>query len=179
MTNLAYKLNTRTTQENINYIRRNGQVPGIIYGEFLKESLPIKINKTNLITLLKNNSKGSIIPVEINNEVMNCVVKTVQKNIKGELIHVDFQYVQNNETIKMSIPIRFTGQENLEAKRLVLEIHTPSLEFQGPVEAIPESIQVDVSQMNFEEQVLAKDIEIPDSIKLINEPDTILAIINS
>ena len=39
-----------------------------------------------------------------------------------------------NERIKMKIPIKFSGQENLESKRLVLETHITSIELQGDVE---------------------------------------------
>ena len=178
MTKLAYKVSNRTKEEKITQLRKDGQLPGIIYGEFLKEAIPMKISKIDLIQLLKNNSTGSIIPLNIDDEIRNCVVKEVQRNYEGELIHIDFQYVKDNEIIKMNIPVRYIGQENLEFKRLILETHVPTLEFQGPVEKIPEFIQVDVSDMIFDDKVLAKDIKVSDDITLITDGNAILAVVN-
>ncbi|MGG7179108.1 50S ribosomal protein L25 [Clostridium paraputrificum] len=179
MTNLAYKVSNRTMTENIKQLRRDGQLPGIIYGEFLQESIPVKMPRLSLVNLLKNNSKGSIIPIDVDNKIKNCVVKEVQKNNIGEIIHIDFQYVKDNEIIKMNIPVKFIGQENLESRRLVLQTQIPTLEFQGPVEKIPEYIQIDVSTLNFEDKVLAKDIKISDEIVLITDENALLAVVNA
>lgn len=180
MNKLAFTISERILiKNNINSLRKEGQVPGIIYGEFLKDSIPVQILSSDLKKLLKTNSSGSIIPLNLNGNIKNCVVKDVQKDIIGNVIHIDFQYVIDNEVIKMNIPLNYTGQELLQVKRLVLETHVPSLEFQGPVELIPEYIQVDVSHMNFNDQLLAKDITIPNGINLLTDPSSILAMVNA
>lgn len=179
MTQLAFKINKRSLNNKARSLRKTGQVPGIIYGEFLDKSIPVQIDNGKLTKLLTSNSKGSIIPLNVDDELRNCVVKDIQQNHCGEIIHIDFQYVKDNEVIKMKIPVKYLGQENLELKRLVLENYTPSLEFQGEVEKIPEYIEINVSQMNFEDKILAKDISIPDGITLITEPETLLAIVNA
>lgn len=180
MNKLAFTVSKRIlSKSNINSLRKEGQVAGIIYGEFLKDSIPVQILSSDLKKLLKTNSSGSIIPLNLNGNIKNCVVKDVQKDISGNIIHIDFQYVIDNEVIKMNIPLNYTGQELLHVKRLVLETHLPSLELQGPVELIPEYIKVDVSHMNFNDQLLAKDINIPTGISLLTDPSSILAIINT
>ncbi|WMJ79892.1 50S ribosomal protein L25 [Clostridium sp. MB40-C1] len=169
----------RTVSENNKRLRKSGQVPCIMYGEFLENSIPVKIQSSALIKLLRDNSKGSIIKLNVNNTIRNCVVKSVQKDtITGELLHVDFQCVNENEVIKMKIPVSFVGLNALQLKRLVLDTFLPEIEMQGNVEKIPEYIKIDVSQMNFEDKIFAKDIELPEEIKLITEPDELLAVVN-
>lgn len=179
MTELAFKISKRDTKIKSKKLRRLGAVPGIIYGEFLENSIPVQMTSRDLSKVLRDNSKGSIIPLTIDNETKNCVVKDVQKNVLGEIIHVDFQYVKNNEIIKMKIPVNYLGQENLELKKLVIETHTPSIELQGQVEKIPEYIDMDVSQKNFQDKIFAKDIILPEGVSLLTDSETLLAIVNA
>ncbi|MEA4826879.1 50S ribosomal protein L25 [Clostridium sp. JNZ J1-5] len=179
MSQVAIEVKEREAKENGRKLRRNGQVPGIIYGEFLDNPIPIKVENLTLSKLLKYNSKGSILKLKLNDDTRHCVVKDVQKNtIAGEIIHVDFQYVKESEVIKMNIPINYVGRENLELKKLVLETFLPELELQGAVEKIPEYIELNISQMNYEDKIFAKDVQLPEEVKLITDPDALLAVVN-
>lgn len=179
MSNVAFKVYQRDTKENLKNMRKSGQVPCIIYGEFLEESIPVKMNKPELINMLKANYSGSIIPFDLDGKPFNCVVKEVQRSNINEILHMDLQYVKPNEVIKMSIPVKYFGQENLELKRLVLETFNQSIELQGNVEEIPEFIEINVADMNFNDKLLVKDIAIPESVTVLSNPDTILAIVHS
>lgn len=79
----------------------------------------------------------------------------------------------------MKILIKFSGQENLESKRLVLETHITSIELQGDVKKISESIDIDVSNMNFDNRILLKDISIPKDISVLSDPKALVAIITN
>lgn len=180
MSQLAVNIMERQATENPKALRREGMVPGIIYGDSLENAVPIKMEKTNLLRLLKNNSKGSILKLHLNDKAWSCVVKEVQKDTTAdEILHVDFQYVNSDEIIKMNIPITYTGRENLELNRLVLGTFQPELELQGPAAKIPEHFDVDVSKMQFEDKLYAKDIELPEDIKLLTDSETLLAVVNA
>ena len=79
----------------------------------------------------------------------------------------------------MRIPVKAIGQEALEAKRLVLETHNFFIDLQGSVEKIPEYIEIDVTDMKFEDKVLVEDVAIPKDITVLTNPKTLLAIVNS
>lgn len=179
MSNLAFKVNERTVKENQNRLRKTGQIPGIIYGEFLEENIPVKMCNDELIKMLKKNNSGSIIEISLNERTINCVVKEVQKNERHEIIHVDFQYIKPNEVIKMRIPVKIIGQDLLESKRLTLETHSLYVDLQGDVEKIPESIELDVSNMKIEDKVFIEDIVIPKEITILSDPKTLLAVVSS
>jgi large subunit ribosomal protein L25 len=179
MSNLAFKVNERTVKENQNRLRKTGQIPGIIYGEFLEKTIPVKMCNDELIRMLKKNNSGSIIEISLNERTINCVVKEVQKNERHEIIHVDFQYIKPNEVIKMRIPVKIIGQDLLESKRLTLETHNLYVDLQGDVEKIPESIEFDVSNMKIEDKVFIEDIVIPKEITILSDPKTLLAVVSS
>lgn len=179
MSQLAFEIKERKLSEKNKNLRRNGEIPGIIYGEFLKKAIPVKIEKSSLLQLLKSNSKGSILKLNLKDKTRNCVVKQIQKdNLTGEILHVDFQYVKENEVIKMKIPVSYEGMDKLLSRKLVLETYLSELEMQGNVEKIPEFIKIDVSNMDFDDKLSAGDIKLPEEIRLITEPDTLLAVVN-
>ncbi|NLK95982.1 MAG: 50S ribosomal protein L25 [Clostridiales bacterium] len=179
MTNLAFKMEERTKNEKAKVIRKKGEIPGIIYGGSLSNPISIKMKKTQLPKIFASHLKSSIIPLSVNDSVKNCVIKDVQKDNFGKVIHVDFQCVKANEKIKLKVPVSFEGQGALTSKGLLLEIMATEIEVQGSVEKIPETILIDVSKMNYEDKVLAENINLPEDVHLVTHKDLLLAVIAS
>lgn len=177
MSELAFKVEEKLANEKAKAIRRNGQTPGVIYGEFLDNPISIKIANTQLPKILKTHLTSSVVPLEVNNDVKNCVIKDIQKDMYGKIIHVDFQYVKANEVIKLKVPVTFEGQGALETNRLVLETFASEIEVQGVVEKLPEKIDIDVSDKKFEDKILAKDVTLPEGVHLVTAEDTLLAVV--
>ena len=177
MSELAFKVEEKLANEKAKAIRRNGQTPGVIYGEFLDNPISIKIANTQLPKILKTHLTSSVVPLEVNNDVKNCVIKDIQKDMYGKIIHVDFQYVKANEVIKLKVQVTFEGQGALETNRLVLETFASEIEVQGVVEKLPEKIDIDVSDKKFEDKILAKDVTLPEGVHLVTAEDTLLAVV--
>ena len=78
----------------------------------------------------------------------------------------------------MKIPVKYIGQENLMSKRLLLDANTSFIEFQGPVEKIPEFVEVNVSSMNINDKIFIKDISIPNDVTVLDDPELLLGVIN-
>lgn len=176
---MAYSVCKKESNEKAKQLLRVGQVPCIIYGDSLDDNIPVKIAKTSLLKLMSDNTKGSMISLDLNGKNINCVVKDLQKNYEGKVIHVDFQAISKNEVLRLEIPVNYIGEEALEAKRLVLETFASEIELQGTIENIPGAIELDVSKLNFEDKILAKDVELPKDVKLVTDADTILAVANA
>lgn len=178
MSNVVFKVYKRNEKTNQKQLRKNGQVPGVIYGEFLDNTIKVQMSTLELKSMLKKNNSGSIIEVDLDGEKLNCVVKEVQKNNLMEILHVDLQYTKPNEVIKMRIPVRSVGQESLESKRLILETYNSFIDLQGSVEKIPEFIEINVSNMKFEDKIFVEDIAIPEDVIVLTDPKTLLAVVN-
>ncbi|AEB74775.1 50S ribosomal protein L25 [Clostridium botulinum] len=180
MSQVAIAINEREKTDTNGRLRRNGQVPCIMYGEHLEKAIPIKVNYNQLIRILKTNSKGSILKLQLNNQTKNCVIKEIQKDtVTGKIIHIDFQNVSKDEIIKMTIPIEFTGIDKLQSKRLILETFITEIDMQGKVQEIPETIKIDASKMNFNNKLFIHDIKLPEGIRLLSDPNALVAVINS
>ena len=160
MSNLTFNVSERLSNEKAKVIREVGQVPCVIYGTSLEEAISVKITKKELLKLISSNTSSSLIPLSLNGKTKTCVVKELQKDPYGKVIHVDFQSVNKNEVLKLKIPVTFLGEETLDIKKLILETFSPELEVQGVASHMPETLEFNVETMNFEDKVLAKDIKI-------------------
>lgn len=180
MSQVAIAINEREKTDTNGRLRRNGQVPCIMYGEHLEKAVPIKVNYNELMKILKNNSKGSILKLQLNNEIKDCVIKEIQQDIvTGKVIHVDFQNVSKDEIIKMTIPIEFTSINKLQSKRLILETFITEIDMQGKVQEIPEAIKIDASKLDFGNKLFVHDIKLPEGIRLLSDPNALVAVVNS
>ena len=102
MSELAFKVEEKLVNEKAKAIRKKGQTPGVIYGEALENPISIKIANTQLPKIFKTHLTSSVVPLEVNNDVKNCVIKDIQKDMYGKVIHVDFQYVKANDMEQIS-----------------------------------------------------------------------------
>lgn len=177
MSNLTFNVSERLSNEKAKVIRGFGQVPCVIYGTSLEEAISVKITKKELLNLISSNTSSSLIPLKLNGKTKTCVVKELQKDPYGKVIHVDFQAVNKNDVLNLKIPVSFFGEGNLGIKKLILEIFSPELEVQGVASKMPETLDFNVEAMNCEDKVLAKDIKLPKGISLMSDPEILLAIV--
>lgn len=172
MQNLVFDISERT--EKGKKVRTKGEVPCVIYGESLDKSINCKIPRKEMLKLLSS-PKNSVLSLNLDGTIEKCVLKEVQRDTFGEIIHLDFQYVRKGDTIKLKVPVSYTGQGFLESKGLLLESIVSEVQLQGHPEEIPENIKVDVSRLNYGDEIFAKDFSIPAVLKSDVSDDTLVA----
>ena len=172
MDNLVFNISERC--ENGKRVRMNGQIPCIIYGRDLNKALSAKITKRELIRLL-GYPKSSVVSLNLNGDYKKCIVKEMQKDPFGKIIHIDFQSISKGELVKLKIPVIFYGQEALEAKGLLLESFVNEVELQGVVGKFPDNISIDVSKLEEGNQILVRDLPISKDMVIEGNVDLAVA----
>ena len=155
MQNLVFNVAQRS--EKGKKVRMNGQIPGIIYGESLEKSIPCKMDRKEMLKLLSS-SRNSVLALNLDGTMEHCVLKEVQRNIFGEIIHLNF-----------------VGQGYLESKRLLSEVFASEVQVQGHPEDIPENLTIDVSKLEHGDSILLKDLHISDKLKADIDEDKVIA----
>ncbi len=167
MKNLEFNITKR--DEKVNKVRHDGEIPCILYGQNLDKSISAKITKREMINIL-NYTDSSILNLNLNGDIKKCVIKELQRDPFGNIIHIDFQCIKKGETIKLKVPVNFIGQGGLESRRLLIEDFISEIPLQGEASEIPQNIEINVSELEYGDQILVKDINIPKSVKAdINE----------
>ena len=157
-------------------VRMHGEVPAVLYGSHLDNTVSIKITRKDMYKLLTL-AKSSILSLKLNGHIENCVVKELQKDSFGKVIHTDFQDIKKDEKIKMKIPVVFDGQSTLEGRQLLLEVLISEVELYGEADKLPENIKCNVGELNIGDKIFIKDLVIPEGMRLDVDENAIVATI--
>lgn len=155
MESVAFDISERN--EKGKKVRSKGDIPCVLYGEALEKSIPVKMLRRDVDKLLSY-PKSSVFSLKLNGKTENCVVKELQKNSFGKVIHIDFQYVENNEVIKLKIPVIYEGQEMLKCKRLLVETFLSEVELHGEVNKFPKNIELNLENLSYGDKVDRKSV---------------------
>ena len=169
-------LNVSERNEKGKKVRMHGEVPAVLYGSHLDNTVSIKITRKDMYKLLTL-AKSSILSLKLNGHIENCVVKELQKDSFGKVIHIDFQDIKKDEKIKMKIPVVFDGQSTLEGRHLLLEVLISEVELYGEADKLPENIKCNVGELNIGDKIFIKDLVIPEGMRLDVDENAIVATI--
>ncbi len=179
MSNTVYQVEKRSDLK-AKKLRREGYVPGVVYGKEYKDSLPLQISLQEANKLLKGNTKTSIIKLEGLEKPINAIVKEVQRNGATYLPeHIDFQAISLREIITVTVPLHILGEENLQHRRLLFQPNLQELILTGPAEDLPERLEFDVTGLEYEEKVFLSAIPMPEGITVDAEEDALIGIVLS
>ena len=91
-------------------LRRNGQVPAVIYGHG-REPQPLSLNARDLDKMLGHiQAESTVIEVSFGGTTSKTLIREIQRHpIKRQILHVDFQALVAGEKVTVSIPIVLTG----------------------------------------------------------------------
>ena len=92
-------------------LRHDGKVPAILYGGHLA-ARTLTLNHQKLLIMLENERfYSTILNLKVGDETQAAILKDVQRHpFKNAIVHVDFQRVEENEKIRISIPLHFSGR---------------------------------------------------------------------
>lgn len=145
-------------------LRREGKVPGIIYG---KGQAPMSVAlsmKEVVQEYQKGRFRSRLIDISLDGKTLQALPKDVQFHPVTDFIeHVDFIKVEKGVPLRVQVPVKFSGQEkSVGLKRGgVLNIVRHEIDFMSAPESIPTHIEVNVQEMDIGDSVHINDIKLP------------------
>ncbi len=180
MSNTVYQIEKRREGIKAKQLRREGFVPGVVYGGEYLDSLPVEMTFQEVNKLLKENTQSSIIKLDGAGKPINVIVKEVQlDNLTHFPIHIDFQSISLRQIITVTMPIHVIDEEKLHYKDLMYQPNLTQINLTGPAEDIPDSLEINVGELDFEDKVLLSDISVPEGIELEEFADDLVGIVIS
>jgi large subunit ribosomal protein L25 len=157
---------TRATKR----LRREGLVPGIVYGQG-GEARPFQISARELRIVLAEGQNLYDLELE-GSATVPVVIKEQQHHpVRGEITHFDCLEVRLDEEIQSEVPIELEGTDNAPGVREggVLEHVTREVTVEALPTEIPERITVDVSEMEINDTINLASVSVPSGVKLMAE----------
>ena len=141
--------------------RRDGLVPGVIYGAKQEASLIALDPRVVLRELVKTGWRSRLYEISAGGSPIRALMREVQLHpVSDRPIHVDFQRLAPGERIRVAVQVVFTGEESsVGIKRGgVLNIVRHSIEVAVDPDHIPASFMVDLSALDINDNVRWSDL---------------------
>lgn len=169
---LKAEVREHTGSKDAARVRKSGRIPAVVYGH-KKEPVAISLDAHGLVEGLHHGHR--LMDVQIGRKREKVLVKDLQYDHLGrDVIHVDLMRVDVEEMVKVNVPIELKGTAKGTHSGGIIEEHAGHLEVECKVTDIPESIVVLVKEIDVGDSLHASEIEIPDGVKLISDPTTVL-----
>lgn len=154
-------------------LRREGKVPGVIYGHN-REPEAVVVDAIALLKTLQGATSSSVLDVVVDGgNPVKALVREIQRDPvrPTSIIHVDLYEVQADETVIVDIPVHLTGiPDGVRNFGGVLELVLHSLEIEVLPGDIPERLELDVTNLGVGESLHVSDLTIPNAT-ILNDPE--------
>ena len=159
-------------------LRRQGQVPGVLYGGEGK-SITLAVNAKQLAAIMRSESgHNTIFKVKLATGNQPAMLKDWQVDpLHGSLLHVDLLRVAMDVRMHVMVPVHTFGEpQGVKLQGGIFEMVTREVEIECLPSDIPGEIRVDISELMIGKQLRAGDLPIDTAkIKLVTDPQRVVA----
>ena len=151
-------------------LRHAGHVPAIVYGGELN---PVSIQLShNDVWLASQNDwfYSSILDLSLNGDVQKVLLRDIQRHpYKQQIMHLDFQRVNENELLRAAVPLHFINEDKSPAGKSaevvvtheLKEVHIACLP-----KDLPEFIEVDLAALSVGDIIYLSDLKLPSGVEI-------------
>jgi len=175
MNELVLNKRLNKTANAVKQKRREGKVPGVVYGKKLG-SLMFEIGEMELVEELSRNGEHGVLRFDLDGYNGTAIIKEVQKDpISHKVMHIDLEEVSRYGMLQTEVPIKIEGKKFLSTKGIVIQTQKDSVKISCKAENIPKSIDVNVSNAKLGSVYKLSDLEVGSEISIIDNLSTVFA----
>jgi len=175
MDELVLNKRLNKTANAVKQKRREGKVPGVVYGKKLG-SLMFEIGEMELVEELSRTGEHGVLRFDLDGYNGTAIIKEVQKDpISHKVMHIDLEEVSRYGMLQTEVPIKLEGKEFLSKKGIVIQNQKDSVKISCKAEDIPKAIEVNVSNARLGSVYKLSDLEVGSEISIIDNLSTVFA----
>lgn len=153
-------------------LRKKGLVPAVVYGH-KEATVSLTLPADDLMKAVRQGAR--VIDLKTDGSTQKALIRDLQWDPLGhDILHVDFARVSEDERIVLDVrvEIRGTAPGVAAGGSLVQQVH--SLHVECPVISVPESIRVNVGELQLNQAIHVRDLTLPPGVVVKNDPETII-----
>jgi len=164
-------------------LRAKNRIPAVVYGGH-KESVSIDVDRKTMSELITKSEHGirSIFLLKMagTDQKRHAMVKDIEINpVSRKMIHVDFVRVNMDEKVRVTIPVHLLGTAiGVKTGGGMLDFQVRELHVECLPNAIPDSIDLDISHLNLHDSIRISDLPLPDGVKIFDDLERVVASIH-
>jgi len=163
------EIRTNTGKGDARRSRRLGKIPAIVYGGGAE---PVKLFLTHhrVLKALQNEAVYShVLTLRYDGNEEKAILKAIERHPSRPIImHLDFQRINENDTIRVHVPLHFINQDtSIGVKKggaishALVEVEVICLP-----QNLPEFIEVDMAKVGLGEMVHLSDLQVPPGVEI-------------
>lgn len=162
-------------------VRASGLVPVTIYGgegETVSAVAPLR----ELAAILRSDAgHNAIFTLDVEGVGASEVMFHDRQidPVRGRLVHADLKRLVHGQKIEVTVPVHLIGEPvGVREEQGVLEQITREIEIRCQPRNIPDSIDLDVSNLGVHDVLHVSDIPADENIEILTEPETVIATVS-
>lgn len=155
-------------------LRRNGQVPGIVYGPVVSDTVPVSVDRREFVKFFQTHGHSTLFDLRWDGGEQAVFIREVQNDaIRREPLHVDFYAPNLRVPTRAQVPLIFHNPVTTSAGVLT-EVRT-EVEVEALPEEIPAQIDVDVSHLELPGDLIrVEDLELPANVTAVTDGNEVI-----
>lgn len=159
-------------------LRASGEVPAVVYGAGL-DPAAIRVPERKVVEILKSGSGGNTVfqlQLHGTDQSRHAMIRELQTDaLTGEMIHIDFQRIVMDQKVKVQVQVELEGEaEGVKTDGGLLDFVTREVDIECLPNKIPRQLVLDVSPLHIGQHVEAKDLELPEGVELLMDPERVI-----
>jgi large subunit ribosomal protein L25 len=152
-------------------LRHEGKVPAILYGGH-SEARALTLSHQKLLIMLDNERfYSTILSLKVGDQTQAAILKDVQRHpYKNAIVHIDFQRVEDNQKIRINVPLHFVGaavSPGVKSQGGMVSHMRNDVEVACLPKDLPEFIEVDLSGLSINESIHLSQLKVPEGVELL------------
>lgn len=161
----------KQTRSDLKTLRKIGKVPAIVYGYGTKNT-SVKVDEVEFIKVIREVGRNGVIELGVGSKTIKVMVSDYQFDpLKNQITHIDFLAINMSEERTVEVPVQLTGEAVGAKEGGVVEQPLFDLEVTATPDNIPESIEIDISELDINDSYSVADIKVSGDFTIENDPE--------
>lgn len=155
-------------------VRREGLVPGVVYGDKKDPQLVSLVYGDLLPHLQTGRFLSTLVDLTVDGQTIRAIPRDVQfEPVRDFIVHVDFLRLGKDARIIVEVPVHVTGQETSPGLKAggALNIVSHEVALYCSADFIPDEITVDVSGLHIHQSIHLSQLKLPGNVKPVSKDD--------
>ncbi|MED4533447.1 50S ribosomal protein L25/general stress protein Ctc [Metabacillus fastidiosus] len=175
MTTLQAQERTEFTSSAKRRIREQGKIPAVVYGKET-ESKSVSLDAGELLKKLRDEGRNAILQLHVGDASHPVMLSDYQMDpIRNQLVHADFQIVDMQSEVEVEVPVNLIGTSQGVKDGGVMQQSLHQILVKAKPGDIPQTIDVDVSNLGVNEVISVKDISSSGNYSLVQDEEQVIA----
>lgn len=162
--------------KEVKKLRRNGIVPGNVYGKNIK-SEAVQAGLKEFSDVYKEAGETGLVDLDLEGKIIPVLIHNVHKDFRRNVLHADFFQVNLKEKVKTMVPLEIIGEPKAVVDKIGLLMNILSeVEVEALPEELPEKIDVNVEHLaNIDDQITVADLKTPVGVEILTDTTQVVS----